>query len=250
MKRWIAALLFLSLLFSFAAAEESFVFGQTELGRDMNCVRIGAADAPKSILLTFATHMFEDAADFDGEYLISIAEVLMAHYRTQEQTLGDWALYFVPCVNPDAREEGFSNLDFGRLNAKGLDINRDFPEKWRYQSTKSSRTGDAPFATAEARAIRDLVEQIHPTYAVDVHGWINGVYGYYPLARVFHQAFRIEVRDYSSGGMLAQWMNTVTQGAILLELPPKPAAEGYVDNIAGKMIEALDKWMLIEPEQS
>ena len=250
MKKWLAALLILGLLVSCAAAEESFVFGKSELGRDMTCIRIGDADAPKSILLTFATHMFEDACDFDGEYLISIAEALMAHYRQNEDSLSGWALYFVPCVNPDAREEGFSNLDFGRLNARGLDINRDFPEKWRYQSTKSSRTGDEPFASAEARAIRDLVEMIHPDYAVDVHGWINGVYGYYPLARVFHQSFRIDVRDYTSGGMLSQWMNTVTKGAVLLELPPRPAAEGYVDNIAGKMIEALDKWMLIEPEQS
>ena len=40
------------------------------------------------------------------------------------------SVYIVPCANPDGLYDGTSNVSFGRLNAEGLDINRDFPEGW------------------------------------------------------------------------------------------------------------------------
>lgn len=239
----IAAFFLCLLLLPGLAAGESFVYGASERGRDLVCHRLGAGDAPASFLLTFAVHGFEGAADHDGQYLVDIAQRLMDHYAQHPESLEGFALYIVPCANPDGLIDGVAEDKIGRLNANGYDINRDFPVKWTRKTTPTNRTGDAPFTTAEARAIRDLVERIRPTYAADVHGWINGVYGDEALCKAFWKAFGFPIRDFSGGGMLAQWYETQTEAAVLVELPHRPGREGYVEDNAAKLIEALDLWM-------
>lgn len=241
-RRLLAVLLAVGLTGSQAAAE-TFVFGQSEHGRDLTCVRLGDADAAQSILMVFAVHGFEGARDRDGEVLTEIAMRVISHYEQEPQSLQDFALYIVPCVNPDGLAEGVGEDDVGRLNANGLNINRDFPTQWRKIGTPRDRTGDAPFATAEARAIRDLVEQLRPTYGVDVHGWINGVYGDYDFAHAFWESFGFPIRQFSGSGMLAQWLQTQCEAAVMIELPGRPGREGYVEDNALRLIEGLDLWM-------
>ena len=241
MKRWIMLVLALLCLPLWAQAEHRFVYGKSELGRDLVCVRTGQEDG-KAFLMTFAVHGFEDAEDHDGRYLVQIAERVIAHFDQHPEDLMGHALCVVPCVNPDGAEEGTSKQGFGRANANGIDINRDFPEKWTYKTTARYRTGDAPFATAEARALRDLVQAIRPAWAADVHGWINRVYGDRALAKCFRSAFGFKYHNYSGGGMLSQWMGTQTEAAVLVELPDRPGREGYVEKNAQKLIEALKMW--------
>ena len=238
-------ILCLFLLSGSSARCEAFVFGTSESGRDLVCHTIGSADAPCSILLTFAVHGFEGARDHDGEVLVEIAQNLIDHYSTHPESLSGYALHIIPCVNPDGLLDGTGEETVGRLNAKGIDINRDFPERWTRKTIAKNRTGDAPFATAEARAVRDLTGKLKPTYAVDVHGWINGVYGDKALCRAFHEAFGFPIRVFSDGGMLAQWMDTVTEGAVMVELPHRPGRENYAADQTEKMIEALDTWMAL-----
>ena len=241
--RRMAAVLMCLLLLPALAAGESFVFGSSEMGRALVCHRLGAEDAEFSFLLTFAVHGFEGAADHDGQYLVDIAQRLIDHYAQQPESLENFALYIVPCVNPDGLIDGVGESKIGRLNAKGLDINRDFPVKWRKHTKAMYRTGEEPFTTAEARAVRDLVKSIRPTYAADIHGWINGVYGDDALCKAFWQAFGFPIREYSGGGMMSQWYETQTKAAVLVELPHRPGREGYVDDNSAKLIEALDVWM-------
>lgn len=241
MKRWIILMALLALLPAMAMAENRFVFGQSELGRDLVCARVGE-EGSKGFLMTFAVHGFEDAEDHDGRYLVEIAETVIAHFDQHPEDLNGHALYVVPCVNPDGLEEGTSKQGFGRANAMGLDINRDFPEKWTKKATARYRTGDAPFATAEARAVRDLTESIHPSWAADVHGWINRVYGDRALAKCFRSAFGFKYHNYNGGGMLSQWTATQTEAAVLVELPDRPGREGYVEKNAEKLIDALKMW--------
>ena len=236
-------LILLCLLSCSSACGEAFVFGASESGRDLVCHSIGSADASQSILLTFAVHGFEGARDHDGEVLVEIAQNLIDHYSTQPESLSGYVLHIIPCVNPDGLLDGTGEYTVGRLNAKELDINRDFPERWTRKTNAKHRTGDAPFATAEARAVRDLTGKLKPTYAVDVHGWINGVYGDKALCSIFHDAFGFPIRNFSDGGMLAQWMDTVTEGAVMVELPHRPGRENYAADQTEKMIEALDALM-------
>lgn len=247
MKRCIAGLLALWLLLGQGLAEEALSYGQSEQGRELAYYALGEETAEKSLLMVFGVHGFEDAYDRDGQMLCDLAWALMNHCQQNPEALNGWRLYIVPCANPDGLEAGTGKNGFGRCNAEGLNINRDFPEGWQKQTSPRNRTGEEPFATAEARALRDLTLSLAPTYAVDVHGWTNGVYGDAPVADCFQKAFRIQRREYRAGGMLSQWLSTVTDGAALLELPPRPGDRGYLEKVLAKTIRALS--LLMEQEE-
>lgn len=241
-KKALTMLLVCLCLCTAALAEELFIYGQSYLGRDLVCVRIGEESASESLLISFAVHGFEGESAHDGRYLVQIAEKLIAHYDAHPQELCGHALYVLPCVNPDGVEEGVTEDGFGRMNAQEIDINRDFDSDWQYRHTARYRTGDSPFATPEARAVRDLMERLQPDCGVDVHGWINGVYGSKALAECFQNAFGFRYRTYRSGGKLSQWMADHTEAAVLVELPSRPSREGYVETNAQKLIQALNEW--------
>lgn len=240
MKRLMVVLLCLLCAFP-ALAEESFVFGLSEQGRELVCHRVG--DGEQAVLMVFAVHGFEDMYDRDGQMLVDIAHALLNLYREDPSGLNGHSLYVVPCLNPDGLIAGKSNEGFGRKNAGGIDINRDFPAEWTKKESNRNQTGDAPFATAEARALRDLVFSIQPVCAVDVHGWINGVYGTEEMAACFAQAFGFETREYSSGGMLSQWLQQQTGAAVLVELPGNPYLDQFAENCARKLSQGLNAWL-------
>ncbi len=222
---------------------EVFSYGQSVMGRELYCHRIGDKDASQSFLFVFAIHGFEDAFHQDGRVLTTIANLMIDHYRAKADQLGSYVLYTVPCANPDGQLDGVSQDGFGRCNADGIDINRDFPTEWTRMTTARYQTGTEPFATPEARHLRDLVLTLAPTYGADVHGWINRVYGNRALAQPFLDAFGFTYRKYQSGGKLSQWMDEQTQGAVLIELPDNAAADGFAQDCAQKLITALDVWM-------
>lgn len=241
--------LLLTLLFGHAAlaeeepASSSFVYGASEMGKELICHVIGDEAAEKSLLIIFGVHGFEDDYPHDAQVLRLIAEEVIAHYEAAPESLGDCCLYIVPTANPDGLLDGKTQNGFGRCNANGLDINRDFPINWKKRTAERSKTGDAPFSTAEARAIRDLVELIKPTWAMDVHGWINASYGDGRMARVFAKPFKFTVKQPVSGGMLCSWLSTVTEEAIMLELPFSPNEGRYVRENSQRLIEGIDAWV-------
>lgn len=226
---------------------DEITYGYSENGRALVCHRIGAEDASRSMLLVFGVHGFEDAYDHDGEVLRLIAQNVIDAFSAETQTLEDFALYIVPCANPDGLLEGTSNNGFGRCNANGLDINRDFPINWKEDYHSRVKTGSAPFSTAEARALRDLVEQLCPTFAADVHGWIDAVYGSGDLANAFSEAFGMKLRSIRSGGTLAQWLQSEADEAILLELPPEPNEGEYVTENSDALVQAVRSIISADP---
>lgn len=221
----------------------SFVYGQSELGRDLICYAIGNEQAEKSVLIVFGVHGFEDDFNHDAEVLRLIAEEVIAYYAGHPELLENFCLYIIPSANPDGLYDGKTQDGFGRCNAKGMDVNRDFPVGWKKRTDSRNLTGDEPFSTAEARAIRDLVASVAPTYGIDVHGWINASYGDGEMARVFAKPFKFTVKQPVSGGMLCMWLNEVTEEAIMLELPFSPNKKQYVKDNSSRLIEGLNRWM-------
>ena len=249
LKRIVAAALLILLCASAAGLceapviPETFVYGTSELGRELICHRVGPEAAARSMLMVFGVHGYEDDFDRDGEVLKLIAEHIIAHYTVHPEQLKDFCLYIVPVANPDGLLEGKSKDGFGRCNANGLDINRDFPVGWTKKTTKRNKTGKEPFSTAEARAIRDLVETVKPTYGMDIHGWIKASYGTGKMAKIFAEPFRFEIKKPSAGGMLCRWLGEVTEEAIMIELPPRPNKDGYVTKNGDKLIEGINVWV-------
>ncbi len=232
---FLAAVLFLS---PCARAErdgftETFTYGVSALGRGLTCIRIGSPDAGTRFLLVFCVHGFEDRFARDGALLTETAYSLIAAFQADPAALPEnTAVYIVPCANPDGLKEGVSNTGFGRCNAEGLDINRDFPVGWVRRASGASRTGDAPYAAAEARALRDLTLSVAPDYAADVHGYVNAVKysANRDLARFFasEEILDMPCEKWRTGGMLSVWLDTVTDGALLIELPT-PLKNGNVN---------------------
>lgn len=200
---------------------------------------MGQSDAAHALFLVFGVHGFEDAFDHDGEVLRMIALRVADHFNAHPQELNDFRLCVVPCANPDGLIDGTSRNSFGRCNASGLDINRDFPIGWQEDYHNRNKTGAAPFSTAEARALRDLALKFRPTHAADIHGWINAVYGDGAMADSFSKTFDMNTKSILSGGTLAQWLASIAEEAILLELPPDPDPDQYVDQNSSRLIEAI-----------
>lgn len=222
---------------------ESFIYGTSEQNRMLICHRIGNPEASTSILMVFGIHGFEDSFKRDGRVLGEIANQMIEHYRSDPALLGDAVLYIVPCANPDGVEAGKSQDGFGRCNANGIDINRDFPVGWKKMTSSRYKTGNEPFTSAEAKALRYLVETLSPTFGADVHGWINRVYGDPAMAQPFMDAFGFRYYEYKSGGMLSQWMAETSEAAVLIELPDNARADGFVQDCATKLIQGVDNWL-------
>ena len=214
-------------------------YGSSENGRPLVCFRVGQSDASHALLLIFGVHGFEDAYDRDGEVLRLIAHRVIDAFAASVHTLGDYALYVVPCANPDGLIDGKSSNGYGRCNARGIDVNRDFPVNWSEQYRSRIQTGSEPFSTAEARAIRDLVTALSPACAVDVHGWLSSVYGEGPFSSLLAEAFGLNIRAVRSGGTLVQWLKTAAEEAVLLELPHQPNSSAYVDVNSEKLIASI-----------
>ena len=225
------------------ALYESFIYGTSVQGRLLLCHRIGNPQASKSMLMVFGIHGFEDSFKRDGSVLSAIANQMIEHYRSNPAILGDAVLYIVPCANPDGQEAGTTEDGFGRCNADGIDINRDFPVEWKKMTSDRYCTGNEPFSTPEARALRYLVNTISPNYGADVHGWIDRIYGNPSMAKPFMDSFGFTHCEYNSGGMLSQWMAEEMEAAVLIELPDNAQDENFVQDCAQKLITALDAWL-------
>jgi beta-N-acetylhexosaminidase len=129
---------------------------------------------------------------------------------------GGVRVWTVRTVNPDGVAAGT------RHNAHGVDLNRNFPHRWR----RTGQSGPRPLSEPESRAVRRLVRQVRPALTI----W-------------YHQALRLV--DYSSGadpalvrayarrvglparrigflpGIATRWQNTYFPGtsAFVVELP-------------------------------
>ena len=220
---------------------ETFVYGQSELGRDLYCTRVGSREAERKILMVFAVHGFEDLYAHDGEILMNIAHEMLTRYAAGEALVENVALYIVPCANPDGLEEGINSHGFGRCNALKLDINRDFPVEWSKSESVRYLTGDSPLSTAEARALVSLINEISPTWGGDVHGFLSGVYGPDNLTQPFRTAMGVVIRQETTGGKLSQYLNAqCPEGGLLIELKkPETIGGPYIREMAGLLMEGI-----------
>lgn len=154
--------------------------GHSEQGRRIPVLRIGSRDAEYHVLLQGAIH--------GREHTTAWLLMEMAEYWLQNDILeyGDVCYHIVPMTNPDGvilsqsgslnttqqeiylkdRRAGYAGWDMAnyaamwKANALGVDINRNFPSGWekinrRKGPSSEMYQGEAPFSTAEARALRD-----------------------------------------------------------------------------------------------
>ena len=90
---------------------------------------------------------------------------VVAAFRRQHRRFRAARLWTVSTVNPDGHRRG------DRRNARGVDLNRNFPVGWSGSEPPGSGYfgGPKPFSEAESRAVRRLVRRIDPDLTVHYH---------------------------------------------------------------------------------
>lgn len=196
----------------------SFKFGQSVLNRNLICWNIQQGEYSRTILLNFAIHGWEDSYAADGQILVELGNTLIEYY-SQSTDLQGCRLLIVPCANPDGIAEGTTKDGFGRCNADGIDLNRDFDAN-HVVYTNSRNYTPAPFSGVESQALRDLVWAAKPDIVIDFHGWLNYTIGSSELAEVFSTYVGLNHKNElttSAHGYFSYWAQLQGSEAILVE---------------------------------
>lgn len=199
----------------------SFVYGNSVMGRELVCHSFTPENYDSTVLLNFAIHGFEDEYAHDGQVLVDNANQLIQYYKTNPEKLGNTRLLIIPCANPDGVIDGYSNNAFGRCNANGIDLNRDFDANYTPQSSSRYYTQYA-FSAPESRALRDLVLENHPNVVLDIHGWLDETIGDYEIGQIFEEEMNLEhyvgFNLSNASGYFANWAHQQGALGLLVEL--------------------------------
>ena len=91
--------------------------------------------------------------------------VTVTQQLAAEPAIRGLKLWLIPDGNPDGAALGT------RVNADGVDLNRNFPFGWRHQGKRGNRhySGPRPASEPETRAIEAFLKRTHPQLAVWLH---------------------------------------------------------------------------------
>jgi len=134
--------------------------GTSAGGRPITLYTLG--DGPRVVTLVGGIHAgFAPAA-------VAVVEQAMAHFQQNPDEIPDGvALHFIPNINPDS---DFAPGELaGRLNANGVDVNRNFGCDWSADATwRGGRlnAGGGPFSEPESAALRDYFQDVRPVVAI------------------------------------------------------------------------------------
>ena len=133
-----------------AAALASLVIGHSAQGREITATRVGAADAPVRVLVVGDVHGNEPA----GEAIVA---------RLRSARVDGVAFWLVRTANPDGR---VANT---RQNARGVDLNRNFPYRWARGARGTYFPGRTAGSEPETKAIMRLVRRVRPKLGIYYH---------------------------------------------------------------------------------
>lgn len=129
------------------------VIGHSVLGRPIRAVEIGNPRSSRKILVVGSIHGDEPAG-------IRVTR-LLAHGRHPRR----YDLWLVDTVNPDGRAR------HTRVNARRVDLNRNFGAGWRPLGVRGDLTysGPRPFSEPESRAAARFAKRIRPDLSIWFH---------------------------------------------------------------------------------
>jgi protein MpaA len=137
------------------ALAERVEVGRSADGRTIVASRMGDRDAPRKALVVGSIHGDERGG-------LAVTRELRRRWARRLNGVEVWV---VDTFNPDGLRRGT------RQNARGVDLNRNFPYRWRMNGRRGSRYwgGPRPLSEPESRAIRRLVLQLRPAVTVWYH---------------------------------------------------------------------------------
>lgn len=193
-------------------------FGRSVEQRPLRLTRVGDPAAPHVVLVVGCIHGSEWAG-------MAVTRALR-HATPPEGT----QLLLIDTVNPDGSRRG------GRGNARGVDLNRNFPWGWR-PLDGIFFSGRRPSSEPETRALQALVLRERPDVSIWFHQHLNWVDlqrgSSLKLMRRYARAAGMRaVRTPVLPGTVARWENhrLPSASAFVVELPagPLPATRAAV----------------------
>lgn len=182
--------------------------GKSEKGRNLWAVKLGKGN--ESILLIGAHHGREWLT---SKLLLKMLQEYAQAYKKgnnigkySPKLLDKVSIWFIPMINPDGvsiQQEDFTGLssyekfsvwkmnhfywDWSRwkANAKGLDLNRQYPAGWDEVKIESSSPsyqfykGKKPFEALEVQQLAKFTRKIHPLIALSYHTSGREIFWYY-----------------------------------------------------------------------
>jgi N-acetylmuramoyl-L-alanine amidase len=197
------------------AAARSEVIGRSVEGRPIRALRIGSSRARVELLVVGTIHGNEPAG-----------KAVVDRLRRTKPPRGT-ALWLIEDANPDGSRAA------SRHNASGVDLNRNFPYRWRHQDGVFE-SGPGPASEPETQALQRFVERERPRVTLWYHQALRMVVksaGDPKLERLYSRLSGLPRRRLPAyHGTATSWQNSSFAGdtAFVVELPGGPLPAGPV----------------------
>ena len=230
--------------------------GQSVLGRDIESYTWG--DGNDHLVFVGGIH-----GGYEWNSVVLAYEFIDWMNQNQGDVPENIKVTVIPSANPDGVFEVVGKIGkisasdvpadadtvFGRFNARGVDLNRNFDCKWQPESTWRGETvsaGSAPFSEPEAVAIRNFALENRPDVFVFWHSKANNVYASECLEGVLPETVEVmnaysqaagygavELFDaYEVTGDAEGWLASIGIPAVTVELETHESVE-WERNLAG-----------------
>jgi protein MpaA len=188
--------------------------GHSVQGRPIRLVERDGTRPGRTVLVVGCIHGTEDAG-------IAVTKLLL---RGPRPAAG--RLLVIQDLNPDGRRLGV------RVNARGVDLNRNFPSEWRPIGRRGDPeySGPRPLSEPETRFARAVIRTQRPDVSIWFHqpqavvrAWGPSI----PVARRYARAAGAPFRRIRwPSGTASNWQNHAypTRASFVVELPAGPLA--------------------------
>jgi beta-N-acetylhexosaminidase len=205
-----------------AVAAES-VIGHSVEGRPIRALRVGSARARVKVMVVGSVHGDEPAG-----------KAVLARLRRARPPRGT-ALWLIEDANPDGAPANT------RHNAHGVDLNRNFPYRWRPQDGVYE-SGPGPASEPETQALQRFIERERPRVTLWYHQALQIIVksaGDARLQRLYSRLSGLPRRQLAAyHGTATSWQNSTFAGdtAFVVELPAGPLPAAGVARHAGALL--------------
>jgi murein peptide amidase A len=214
-----------------AGGRRVLTIGHSVRGRPIRAILVGDPRARRVVLVVGCIHGSEQAG-------IAIAKLLAAR-----STVPGVALWIVPVLNPDGAAADT------RQNADGVDLNRNFPYRWRPLGTRGylQYSGRHALSEPESRAAQRFILRIRPQITIWFHqpqGLVDLSGGSASLEREYARLVGLTVmRLPRYPGSAVGWENHAlpTTTAFVVELPPGRPSPRDAARHAAAVLDLVDR---------
>lgn len=166
---------------------ERVVLGRSVQGREIVGFRKGTAGAARTVVLLGQMHGDERAG-------VTVARTAVRRVPV----LVDTEVWIIPTMNPDGLAAGT------RTNARGVDLNRNWPMNWRRSARGSTWSGPRAGSEPETRVMLRFLRRVQPDFMTSLHQPFGEV-GFYadkprPFQRRLSRALGLPLRGIGIGG--------------------------------------------------